>query len=161
MWFFLLYALIVVMFSTVIYMINTDKMRNSAETLYDDDMFKNRGVNALIHQYLASLGDFSLDNYSKSTDLDGGIDWTIFIAGTLFINVVIFNMLIAIMGDTYDSVFENKKKAVLLLKIDALSEFSFLFTNLEKAKYLFVIRLKKSDELFGDDNGWEGKIKAI
>ena len=119
----------------------------------------------MIHQYLASLGDFSLDDYSKSTDLDrdgdGGIDWTVFICGTFFVNVVIFNMLIALMGDTYDNVFENKRKAVLLLKIQALSEFSFLFKKLEEAKYLFVITLKKGDELFGTDIAWEGKIKAI
>ena len=70
-------------------------------------------------------------------------------------------MLIALMGDTYDKVFENKRTAILLLKIQVLSEFSFLFKKLEEAKYLFVITLKKSGDIFSEDNGWEGKIKAI
>ena len=160
-WFLLLYILIVVMFASMILMINASKMKNSLTTMYEDEISEYSIINALIHQYLASLGDFSLDDYSKSADPDGGIDWTVFLCGTFFVNIVLVNMLIALMGDTYDNVFENKRKAVLLLKIQALSEFSFLFKKLEEAKYLFVITLKKSDELFGTDIAWEGKIKAI
>ena len=48
-WFFLLYVLIVGIFSSVIYMINKDKKRASLNTMYDDDMFEIGGVNAFIH----------------------------------------------------------------------------------------------------------------
>jgi hypothetical protein len=48
-WFALLYVLIVITFSTVIYTINTDKMKHHGTTLYDDDVFWFRPFNALIH----------------------------------------------------------------------------------------------------------------
>ena len=41
--------------------------------------------------------------------------------------MVIFNMLIAIMGDTFDRVIEEKKQSILLLKVHMLSEYTFLF----------------------------------
>ena len=50
-----------------------------------------------------------------------------FIAATLFVNIVVFNMLIAIMGDTFDRVIEEKKTSVLLLKVHMLSEYTHLF----------------------------------
>jgi hypothetical protein len=43
------------------------------------------------------------------------------------VNVVVFNMLIAIMGDTFDRVIEEKKTSVLLLKVRMLSEYTHLF----------------------------------
>ena len=103
-----------------------------------------------------------MSSFSRDENLDTGVDWIVFIVGTFFINVIIFNMLIAIMGDTYDRVFDNKRRAKLKLKVSALNEFSFLFSKLPVYKYLFIISLKRrEDEETGEDGEWEGKIAAI
>jgi hypothetical protein len=81
----------------------------------------------MINQYLQSLGEFDVENFSQAGDRDYGLDWFFFISATLFVNVVVFNMLIAIMGDTYDRVIEEKKQSILLLKVHMLSEYTFLF----------------------------------
>ena len=58
--------------------------------------------------YLTSLGDFTLDGYSKESDNDIPLELILFITATFLINIVAFNLFIAIMGDTYDNVIANK-----------------------------------------------------
>jgi len=103
-----LYLVIMVMLSSVMYTVNMNRAADK-DSLYDEEIFSSSYSNVLFSQYIQSLGEFNLDNFSKATESDSGIDWTFFIASTLFVNLVIFNMLIAIMGDTFDRVFENKK----------------------------------------------------
>ena len=49
----------------------------------------------LMHVYLLDFGDFSFDDYSA-------LDRAIFILAVLIVPLVLLNMLIAIMGDTFD-----------------------------------------------------------
>ena len=121
-----LYFVIMVVFSSVVYTLNLNKDADK-ESLYDDEIFSDTYSNVLFNQFIQSLGEFNLDNFSKATDTDSGFDWTFFILSTLFVNLVVFNMIIAIMGDTFDRVFENKQRSILLLKIQVLGEYSFLF----------------------------------
>lgn len=44
--------------------------------------------------YRLAFGDFETEDYSA-------FEWIVFILASLFIPLVMFNMLIAIMGDTY------------------------------------------------------------
>ena len=115
-WFFFLYVVIVGMFASMMYIFNARKNRFYKATLYDDEVTSSKVVNVMIHQFLATLGDFSVDDYSNESDGDLPLDWIIFISSTIFINVIIFNMLIAIMGDTYDQVFAFRPKLTLVLK---------------------------------------------
>ena len=101
-WFAFLYLVINCMFGSMMYIINARKNRIYRETLYDDEITSFKSVNVLIHQFLATLGDFSVDGYSSKSDSDLPLDWVIFLSSTVFINVIIFNMLIAIMSDSYD-----------------------------------------------------------
>ena len=55
----------------------------------------------LLHVYLLNFGDFSVDDYS-------GLDLFIFILGVLIVPLIFLNMLIAIMGDTFDRVKEEQ-----------------------------------------------------
>ena len=56
------------------------------------------------------------------------MDWTVFTVATIFVQIIVLNMLIAIMSFTFDSIFENKKQFVLSLKLEVLSDYSFLFS---------------------------------
>ena len=38
-------------------------------------------------------------------------------------------MLIALMADTFDRVFENKQAAILKLKVETMSDFAFLMAS--------------------------------
>ena len=68
-------------------------------------------------------------------------------------------MLIAIMGFTFDSIFENQTQFVLQLKLEVLNDYSFLFSKDIIPNYLFLAKLKDVEE--ENDDEWGGRIKAM
>ena len=54
------------------------------------------------YEYLLTLGEFDLDHLIESDDRP--YPMLMFILSTFMVQIVILNMLIAIMGDTYDKV---------------------------------------------------------
>lgn len=90
---------------------------------------------------MLTLGEFGIDNYSKSVDPIAGIDWLFFLGATFFGQLVILNMLIAIMGSSYDSVFENQKRFILQLKLEVLNDYSFLFASRDLEDYMYLAKL--------------------
>ena len=69
-----------------------------------------------------------------------------FIFVSVFAQIVVLNMLIAIMGDTFDRVIENQVLANLKLKVKVLSDFIFLLPE-DSEKFLFLAtpRTKESE----------------
>jgi len=100
---------------------------------------------------MVALGEYGTDTYSPTrstfdTTNDSYIVWTLFILTTVFSQIVIFNILIAIMGDTYDFVFSNMEKAILKNKIEVMSDYVFVIKskpNIER--FLFVATLAEED----------------
>ena len=131
MTFFSLYFGVLILFTSATWTLNYVRINdqdNLREPLYNDEIYVGGSkANAVINQFLQSLGEFNLDSFSKVGEDQHGVDWAFFIGATLFVNVVVFNMLIAIMGDTFDRVIEEKKTSVLLLKVRMLSEYTHLF----------------------------------
>ena len=65
-------------------------------------------MSAFLNQFLISVGQGSLDNFSKDKfTKDRDLVWCMFLLVTIFTQVIILNMLIAIMADTFDRVIEN------------------------------------------------------
>ena len=66
---------------------------------------------AFIYTYRLALGDFNLDSFdtfeSSGLIVEYYLIWFIFIFGTLFLVIVLLNLLIAIMGDTFSKVLES------------------------------------------------------
>ena len=160
--FAVLLFVIVALFSFAILILNMT--REKTDALYNEDISKSDYLNALMSQYLLTLGEFDLENFSKAPyvsnyDPNSGTDWIIFTGATLFVQIILLNMLIAIMSASFDSIFENKKQFVLSLKLEVLSDYSFLFSEKVKGNFLFVASLLNKEEESGVE--WEGRIKAI
>ena len=68
-------------------------------------------------------------------------------------------MLIAIMGFTFDSIFENQTQFILQLKLEVLNDYSFLFSKEKIQEFLYLAKLKDVDE--ENDDEWGGRIKAM
>ena len=71
------------------------------------------------------------------------------------------NMIIAIMGDTYDKVMQIQKEERLKAKCKLIHENEFIFARyrlFHKFRYIIIASLDKVDE-GGDD--WEGKINTM
>jgi len=155
--FFFLYLVITVIFSFASLILNLN--RSSQNALYDDEVFKSSYLNSFLNQYLLTLGEFNLDNFTKASDPNNGLDWTFFLSATFFGQLVILNMLIAIMGYTFDKIFENQTQFILQLKLEVLNDYSFLFKTIDHPDFLYVVKLADAEGENGEE--WEGRIKAM
>ena len=63
---------------------------------------------------------------------------------TIFIQIVIMNMLIAIMSNTFDRVIENRQLAKLKLRVQVLSDFVFLLPK-ESKKFIYLATPKMKE----------------
>ncbi len=61
--------------------------------------------NSMIYSYRLSLGDFGLDAFDNSRDLV--LIWAFFVVCSLFTAIILLNMLVAIMGDSFNRVMET------------------------------------------------------
>lgn len=62
---------------------------------------------SFMYSYRLSLGDFSLDSYDKSRDLV--LIYILFVLSSLFTAVILLNMLVAIMGESFNRVNETSE----------------------------------------------------
>jgi len=61
-------------------------------------------MKAFKYVYLQSLGELGYDAYDDS--YAANIYWMFFFASSIFLQIVLLNLLIAIMGDTFDRIQE-------------------------------------------------------
>ena len=108
---------------------------------------------------MLALGEFDTENYQ----LEAGdvLVWLIFVATTFITQVTFLNMLIAIMGDTFDRVSEVKEQSALSEKIQILADYVIIVKRESvekgtKSKFIFAITPKA---LGADEVGsWEGTV---
>ena len=60
------------------------------------------------NNYLIALGEFDVEDWKNENIAELYIMTAFFIAATLFSHILMMNMLIAIMGDTFVKVYEKK-----------------------------------------------------
>jgi len=85
-------------------------------------------ANSAIFAFRASLGDFETDDFKGSSE---GWLWIIYIGVTFIIQITFLNMLIAIMGDTFDKVMETKPETSLSEKIEMLAGYIIVLQYLK------------------------------
>lgn len=74
--------------------------------LYQDE-FNDMRLSAFLNQYLMSTGEYDTGNFSNGADF--WLVWVLFIVISFFTQIILLNMLIAIMADSYDYIYGNKK----------------------------------------------------
>ena len=114
----------------------------------------------LLHVYLLDFGDFSLDDYSA-------LDLAIFILAVLVVPLVLLNMLIAIMGDTFDRVKEEEGRrdfqemAGLIYRYEVISQAVCKGKKRRSVwKYIFGCEDAKLSGEEGIEE-WQGRIRGI
>ena len=114
----------------------------------------------LMHVYRLDFGDFDLNGYSA-------LDIAIFILAVLIVPLVLLNMLIAIMGDTFDRVKEEQGRRDFQEMAGIIYRYETIARTLCKWKkrvavwkYIFVSEdVKYSGEETIDL--WQGRIRGI
>ena len=159
-YFIILFFLILMTFGNAVLILSQDR-----ELPLYRDYFGSSFLNAALNQYELSLGEFDTEDRFRGAG-DGGDDeaWIIFIVATMITQIMFLNMLIAIMGDTFDRVTESRAQSALVEKIRILADYVYVVPRESAAagtmsRFLFVIRPKSlgADEL----GSWEGTASIL
>merc|ERR1712032_1290324 len=84
------------------------------EGIFNEELKDQHFFNSLVYSYKLGLGDFDTENF---TGENAAILWFIFLIATFFVQITFLNMLIAIMGDTFDKIMETRIESSLNEKI--------------------------------------------
>jgi len=90
-----------------------------------------------------------------------GLYWAIFFGSTVLLTITMLNLLIAIMGDTYDRVQEVAKESQLKEICMFIEEFDYLFPEEEFQKAPFTCIVTREASLEKEGNEWDGRIGAL
>eukprot|EP00210_Caulerpa_lentillifera_P003430 g3273.t1 len=120
----------------------------------------------LLTLFYAMIGEYETEVYSASGTLSPFIVFT-FVLYLSIQSIVMFNMLIAIMSDTYDRVKSTEEEQLLMGRarfIDAceaaLNKNQIKKLESDIGKYLYVI-VPKDDDLSDEMTLWQGRVKTI
>lgn len=108
---------------------------------------------------MVTLGDFAYDNYFKHEYTP--FAWLLFIMATAFTQITMLNMLIAIMGDTFDKVTENRRTFTMRTKLQILGDYTGNFPEKETNDlFLFSVTIDQDEQEDGYDT-WEGLVQRL
>ena len=117
-------------------------------------------MNVLLSQYILSLGDYDLDNFEDSPFTYSCYFY--FFCATFISQIMMLNMLIAIMGDSFERVIENRQINGIRTKLEILTDYSALAfsdagsASLNKEKmFMFIARPVDEEEEYDE---WQGVI---
>ena len=122
-------------------------------------IFSLKPFDALMNQYMLALGEYDFENFGLNQN-DKSV-WFIFLMATCGTQIVLLNMLIAIMGDTFNQVSDTKKQGMLKEKLAIMADYAGAVPRLSKEelqKIRFVYAIKT---LLGDNNDWEGTVTQM
>ena len=135
--------------------------------LTESDLYQ--GIKSFFKGYTMLLGDFDVEEFqveSSKAQTDSAL--IAFSMYMLFGPIVTMNLLIAIMGDSYDFVRENQRLYGLKEKAKALYDIDHTFFTIEYLrkdkyfpKYLHVLTRKDGDSIDDEEEKWEGHLKKL
>jgi len=113
---------------------------------------------AFIYSYLLSLGEFNLDSFDKSEDV--WLIWLLFVICSMFTTIVLLNMLVAIMGESFSRVNEQSENQRVREHLQLIVENDFL---IDRSKFFgdvkFLIEIKDDFEDSSQDIVTENLLK--
>ena len=159
-YFMVLLLIALLMFGIPIMMLD---MNSEEDYEMIDDSWHNWLLNLLFNQYLLALGEFGMDNFGVHPQ--AVLVYCFFFAATFISQLTMLNMLIAIMADSFDKVFENRAINGIKMKIEFAGDYSNNMGSSRKnavAEYmLFYGRPAEGDDDEGDDDEWEGTVRRL
>ena len=126
-------------FANVMYIINQTRGDDYGDYMQidEDGVYNNRVVkkylclevlNSIIYSYKLSLGDFDIMGFRGDNQY---FVWFLFIVATFLLQITFLNMLIAIMGNTFDQVMDTKQQSAMRERISILSDFRLVVRALK------------------------------
>lgn len=158
-YFMVLFLVALAMVGSSMYMLQSNRTDGEEDIIRP--VFKVWILDLLLNQYLLGLGMFEFEGFENHEQKY--LCWLFFLIGTFFTQITMLNMLIAIMGNTFDMVIEKKGIYAMQVKLQIMSEYSNLITQVDKdtRHYLFTIKTILDEEDEQDENSWEGGFNFL
>lgn len=118
-------------------------------TYADDNCTIFTGANflmALLYSFRTGTGDFSDSGYDKVEHVT--LLWIVFIASAIIMQIILLNMLIAMMGDTFGRVTEIGEQTKLKEIASMIADNEFIVnrsTEFKNCKYIIYARLERAE----------------
>lgn len=130
---------------------------NNEYSEFTDSKFDTKLFDSLMTQYLLGLGEFETDAYSSNKY--AVYLWLMFLIATILTQIILFNALIAILGDTYARIMEQRDLYGIIQRTSIYADFTHMITPFTwiDQKYVYIAR-PASDQ--GDDQ-WNGILHKI
>lgn len=154
--------LIYVGVATYMLQLNADPGEDSAIV---QSIFGNFLVDSIIGQYLLMLGEFHMDGFKNH--VNASLCYVFFISTTIISQITFLNMLIAIMGDTFDRVIDQRPTYSLKNKLMLMAAMKSMIRSRRSDEtekvFIYVIQPanKNEDQMNEDEAGWRGKLWYI
>lgn len=122
-------------------------------------------IDVLLNQYFLALGEFNYDNFTSGPQMV--LCYIFFILATFITQLTMLNMLIAIMGDTFSRVYENKEVNATKTKITLMSDLAAMVAddkvdeNKKEEENVFLFVVSPDDDSAEGGDEWEGSLNKM
>ena len=99
-----------------------------------------RYFDAFVQQYQTVMGAFDTSGFNQKNE---GLLWIYFFGTTFITNIMILNMLIAIMGKTHETVSEHMERNTLIMRTNIQTDYIFLLGKKQifgQYRYLYLAK---------------------
>ena len=122
----------------------------------------------MINQYLLSLGDFGNELPGYENHPQSLLVWTLFLVTTFVTQITMLNMLVAIMGNTFDNVIERKSIYAIQMRLNILSDYKNVINLVNAYKgeqdynnFVYVVYPVVDQEEIEEQADWEGGFNYL
>ncbi len=126
------------------YILSRQFVHDDSNSIFLDDA--NNFGDSLMFGYFFAVTNFNIDGFADNEYT--WLLWILFLVSSFIVSIVFMNMLISIMGDTYDSVTAQmevsklKEICQIIYQCEFLVDRKKLFPN---SKYIFVAKIQSSE----------------
>ena len=111
--------------------------------------------------YILAVGDYDTEGFENKGEVNKVVLWVVWFSATFLLQVTFMNMLIAIMGNTFEEVWDKKHQSAIEERIVLLNDFRLFLDEFDLnmgAQYLFVIKPSKKNQL---EESLESQVAAV
>jgi len=128
--------------------------------VYDDDAFRDKSVAETVAELekrffatyrMGTLGDFEASDFVEQWQLN-----LLFNLCTLMITVVLLNVLIAVISDTFDRLLERSESSLVKSRAQLIAEIKSIFGPFHPADFLVISQTQEEET-----DEWLGRVGAL
>lgn len=128
------------------------------------EQFLKSYTSSIIYSYLLTLGEFGFDDVKYDDMKMKYMYWFVFILASMFSMIILLNMLIAIMSESFAKVQENAQCHFLREHLQLIVENDFLFDRqriFKDLKYIIAVIDDLKDEQEDEVMGQLDELKSV